>query len=641
MPKINELPAASSFGAADLLATDNSSGTATKKVSGQQIKDYVTADVAADVADLKNASEYRNSANVLDLNAFDGTSYTTNGITYAWDTHGNCTVTGTASPSASLRILYNQTAAILPGISAGDEFYVGFNGTTVYLEVYEYIGSSATLLSQTKVPVKLKLSSSATGMLVRLRVSTNTGPGSTGEVVSPRIYNAVTNKQLEEEIPRMTYRTYYPYSAHVPTFTVDGTTITFHLNRALLEYMERDGTLQRTMINMESGDNLIVPHDSYAICNLANSNALEVKNKAALNALSERDYVILFYNSNGNVRGLFDKYVIDNRVTALQNQIASGISYPSYYDTHIASKSNTINTLLSGITSGDAFVFCTDIHYPDNQMHSPQLINAICRNTSITKVILGGDYINREDLKATALTKINQTAGMYEYADVDTFRVVGNHEFNNPAASAQYEANELSASELRFAMFNTFANKATFDPNTLSYYFDNESQKIRYFVGAVNRSSALNSNSIKWIADQMEETPTGYGVVVIFHTIIQKTDNTVSPTGSAASLVSLLDAAKAKTSVTIDGNTYSYSGKTFDVICAICGDKHMDINYTTSGGVNIIATTTDSSQELGDLTRTTGTTTETAFDVVTINRTTKKINFTRIGAGSDREFTYS
>lgn len=45
MPKINQLPAASSVSATDLFAIDNSSGTATKSVSGQQIKDFVNADL--------------------------------------------------------------------------------------------------------------------------------------------------------------------------------------------------------------------------------------------------------------------------------------------------------------------------------------------------------------------------------------------------------------------------------------------------------------------------------------------------------------------------------------------------------------------------------------------------------------------
>ena len=62
MPKINELTRATALTGTDLLPMDNSSGTATKAVSGDQIKAYVTADVAADVTDLKNALRAETSA---------------------------------------------------------------------------------------------------------------------------------------------------------------------------------------------------------------------------------------------------------------------------------------------------------------------------------------------------------------------------------------------------------------------------------------------------------------------------------------------------------------------------------------------------------------------------------------------------
>ena len=62
MPKINELTRATALTGTDLLPMDNSSGTATKAVSGDQIKAYVTADVEAEVTDLKNALNYNKTA---------------------------------------------------------------------------------------------------------------------------------------------------------------------------------------------------------------------------------------------------------------------------------------------------------------------------------------------------------------------------------------------------------------------------------------------------------------------------------------------------------------------------------------------------------------------------------------------------
>ena len=78
-----------------------------------------------------------------------------------------------------------------------------------------------------------------------------------------------------------------------------------------------------------------------------------------------------------------------------------------------------------------------------------------------------------------------------------------------------------------------------------------------------------------------------------------------------------------------------------DVIAAFGGHAHIDYSFNTPGGIPVILTTCDSDiQESGGLTRTRGTTTEQAFDVVLINYDTRTIKLVRVGAGSDRTFTY-
>ena len=340
-------------------------------------------------------------------------------------------------------------------------------------------------------------------------------------------------------------------------------------------------------------------------------------------------------------------------VNKLMNEsiISNNNGYPTYYNSHLSDKINEINLKIAGSTQKDAFVFITDIHYRDNALHSPKLIEDICRKTGITTVQLNGDYINRETVKANALTQINRICGMYQYAGVDTFITVGNHEYNNPSNSSdsEYRENELSESELRFSILNRLKKKVVFDPNSLSYYYDNEDAKIRYFVGEVGISSNVVTKSIKWLAEQLLNVPSGYGVVVMFHTILKLTtdDGTGEPTLvlTAVDLAEILDSAKNKTSVVFGGVTYDYSNKDFEIICALCGDYHLDMDYTTDGGVLIIMTTTDSLQQWQGwgtpLVRTSGTITEQAFDVVIIDRQHQKISLKRIGAGDDREYLYA
>ena len=105
MPKINELPRASALTGTDLLAMDNSSGTATKSVSGDQIKDYVTADVAADVADLKNAITAINGNHEIAIAQNEG-SVSVNGATAVYDS-GKVKVYGSISGSRFITLFNN------------------------------------------------------------------------------------------------------------------------------------------------------------------------------------------------------------------------------------------------------------------------------------------------------------------------------------------------------------------------------------------------------------------------------------------------------------------------------------------------------------------------------------------------------
>ena len=410
------------------------------------------------------------------------------------------------------------------------------------------------------------------------------------------------------------------------TFDVynDGTTIVVYSQRYIV-YSDKSWKLF-----LQSNPVLSVPHDKFAVYN-DSAEQIQVKTYEEIQAMTGR-YYVLFYNSYGKMTGPFVEYC---------NSDYTGRDYPVYYDSHVKSKIDTINMQLAALTSGDAFVFITDIHYPDNKMRSPALIHDICNKTNIRKVILNGDYINKElGSKPNALMQINRVCALYEYPAIETYRVVGNHEFNNPgnAQDQQHLAGELSASELRFAILNSVQNKVVIDPDSLSYYWDDEDKQIRYFVAATTKTSGTVPESIRFMGRNVETIPSGYGVIIFEHTVLSASGGTVHPVNDY--LTGLFDAMKAKTTFDYLGTQFDYTGKTFDFIACFCGDYHLDMDYTTTNGALVIGTTCDTMQQEGSLSRNSGTYTEQAFDVVTVNRTTRKINLTRIGAGNDREFSF-
>ena len=57
--------------------------------------------------------------------------------------------------------------------------------------------------------------------------------------------------------------------------------------------------------------------------------------------------------------------------------------------------------------NGDTFIFITDIHWDNNNKHSPALIKEICRKTNIKNIICGGDIINEGDYEIMRETMID------------------------------------------------------------------------------------------------------------------------------------------------------------------------------------------------------------------------------------------
>ncbi len=202
------------------------------------------------------------------------------------------------------------------------------------------------------------------------------------------------------------------------------------------------------------------------------------------------------------------------------------------------------------------------------------------------------------------------------------------------------ELHDIIKQYFEISYINTFISDVTVDANSLSYYYDDDIDKIRYIVGSVTYTSTLDANSVAWVCDQLTQVPSGWSAVVLFHTILKYADGVTSPINSAANLINVLDAFKQKNSYTFGGVTYDFSSTGAELICAICEDMHVDTDYTTSGGVHIIATTTDSLQELGGLTRTVGDISEIAFDVFVFNTSQKTIDCVRFGAGNSRSFSY-
>ena len=393
-----------------------------------------------------------------------------------------------------------------------------------------------------------------------------------------------------------------------------------------------------------------IPHNHCLVADIINKTFSVVTHNSYVIANSE-NYKVLLTNSKGELIGPWARYWLkqsidqnSSAITALQNTIDS-ISVPNYYVSHINTKVNEINQLLMNAgRNSDAFIFITDIHSKNNRKYSPRLIKYILKYTGINKVIMGGDYINRETTYQEALKLINEIVHEYQFNNCIVLPIVGNHEFNNPAAlqESEYVNNQLDCQDLYYALLKRNENIINYDNDYLAFYYDNTDQKIRYVFGSVLFSSSKSSDSISWAFDKIYELEDGWSVIFAIHSLISYNFQTQEIVLENR-IATFFDSLKNKTSCTVFNKSYDFTNKNIDAIACFGGHYHYDFIYqwpnaTLSG----IATTCDAMQEAADsdLVRTVGTITEQAFDVVVINRTTRKVNLVRVGAGSNREVSY-
>lgn len=401
-------------------------------------------------------------------------------------------------------------------------------------------------------------------------------------------------------------------------------------NRIYVVHITKLGVFAYDTID-QPGD-YTIPDGSYLIAE-SETKTLSIKTFNEIRALDKiKKYTILCKNNKGMPFGTLSQYLLMEE-----------IPYYTNYMTQVANKINT-NKGAFGL-NGLSFIFITDEHWKQNAKKSVYLIKELRKKTGIDMLINCGDILTKEKTKELAYSKISEYITELEDTNCKVYSCIGNHEFNNPNMSqaAADLAITLTLAEVCSVMYNrsNYSN-AVFDLVSGCYYYDID--KTRIFVLQCNYGSNVYLTATRWILERMVELPEGYKIILFSHVIIEWSQSieTSVPKDRVNAVLNAMDAIKAGTSITYENRTYDYS-KLSNVtpIAVFGGHAHIDYSFNTPGGIPVILTTCDSDiQEGGGLTRTRGTTTEQAFDVVSINYDTRTIKLVRVGAGSDRTFTY-
>lgn len=314
---------------------------------------------------------------------------------------------------------------------------------------------------------------------------------------------------------------------------------------------------------------------------------------------------------------------------------------PSYWNTELATSKATIDENSNNMNPHNVkFAFISDTHWKSNAKQSPALLGWLKKNVGLPLVIFGGDVVNSHDAQGNALNEIKSF-----YDNFDAFRLIstmGNHDNNsdhNTSTSAFITDGALY--DAMFRRSEEFMNTE----HTIHYgYYDNESQKVRFIQfdtgtaiynnGTTNiiDTELINANAT-WAGQKIAELPEDWTVVIISHIYwwgvsAGQTPNPI-PSINDAIINYILNVPHDAT-----------------IACMLVGHIHRDFDGSVSGEnetLKVIGITTDNcTQESADGPEMTkGTDTEQAFDVVQIDLESKTIKCTRVGAGSNRTFSYA
>ena len=374
------------------------------------------------------------------------------------------------------------------------------------------------------------------------------------------------------------------------------------------------------------------------------------------NLYPQGTFALVFCKADGSlvtINDIWDHvrvYIVDNTV-----------HFPDYYRSHMNNRVRTINAKLTN-PNDFGFGFITDVHAEFNAKHFPALIDEVRTKTPVNEFLGGGDWATGwfdtktpEDNKPELLTFFEELRCLFK--GVPLLKTIGNHEWAYGANNSyNISSQELYGYYLRDE--DKMFNDIHWGLDHTYYYWDNQQAKCRYIslnvmdypdtikpTGNADNKEwyfKVSDTQKSWLKDTLNSVPDGYVVAIESHLVPLNADQFAS-----------FPAAKIGTTITngedLQAIASAYAAKTGDFASAkgdligwFGGHYHAD-DITVRNGVTYITTIADC-MSVWDIpnvpTKEVGTTSEQAFDVVTVDRTNRRVNLTRIGAGSDRSFTY-
>lgn len=320
---------------------------------------------------------------------------------------------------------------------------------------------------------------------------------------------------------------------------------------------------------------------------------------------------------------------------------------PDYYRNHLDSKIAEINSAIGKDEAQDyygvGYIFVTDIHASANTWTFLPLVERIRALTNAKMLINCGDNVRalgtKEDLISDLREVMNKTSSVF---DEKMIYVLGNHDFVI-SDSDTWGTNMVTIAKA----LNYQINLSPLGISTRKHYYydDDNVGMIRHII--IDYTDTDKSWFVEWLRDTIRSTPTDYHFAFYMHWNVFEKDGTISD-AKYQYLVNWISALQKKTAFSENISTTfgdvkineDYTNTTHAVCYFACGHQHMDYMHVVNGVTYFVSDCCANYNDNGVVNRVSGTTTDTAFDVICANVKKRAVTLIRVGAGVNRNWTY-
>lgn len=338
------------------------------------------------------------------------------------------------------------------------------------------------------------------------------------------------------------------------------------------------------------------------------------------------------------------------------------------------------------------FVNITDSHYQrvpvnrvNEKLHGNNHLENVNRITNLVNLdcrIHLGDIVDGTENGTGTLRSLSEALEVFFASEVPSLFTLGNHDINGIYANANgLNPNDLLDIEKRYPVFmQPLLKYGIVKPDgKKDYYFkDFTDKKVRVIMlnnfdnplvvnngkasVDISSRSGFGKEQVAFLIETLKTVPNDYYVIIGMHQSLAKT---IYPTAAdeqmnGSVVKSILEAFQSSssgsaTTTYLDNRfpadyyqttvEYDFKSKPLNrLICVLNGHHHNDRNAKVNGinYVQTLCSLAESGEPVSDIKplRTLWSKTEDAFDIVNVNFDTRKVYFTRFGAGNDREISF-